>query len=250
MNKKLFCIANWKMYLNTDESIDFIGKLSTLELNQAIDVVICPSFISLFPLANYNFASNISLGSQNVSSFNKGAYTGEISIDMIENLRCKWTIIGHSERRSLLNEKELEISKKFKIVMNSSISPILCVGESHEERKAGTTEDVLTKQINSAFNEIDFTLYNNKTILIAYEPVWSIGTGIAADIDTITDNINLIKNIIKNYNLNNCNLYILYGGSVNENNAKSILSNNNLDGFLIGSASLDPNVFASIINQI
>ena len=250
MSKQSFCIANWKMNKNIKESVDFLNKISKKDLSVSnSQMIICPSFLSL-KLYWSDIKDYISFGSQNVSSFEKGSFTGEISISMLEeeNIFCDWVIIGHSERRMIFKETNEDISNKMKLVYNSSLNPILCIGESLEEKNNDLTSQVLEKQIHLAFSKIDFSIA--KDILIAYEPVWAIGTGIAANIDVIEKNMKLIKKMINNINTNNCNIYLLYGGSVNEDNAAEIFSLNDVNGFLIGGASLEVESFYSIYKQI
>ena len=248
MNKKSFCIANWKMNKNNSESMDFLKDISNRDLSISESImIICPSITSLNAMIIENNNNNILFGSQNVSSFIKGSFTGEISISMLENIECEWVIIGHSERRLIINESDELVSDKMKIVYKSSINPILCIGETYDQKQAGLTENILTKQIHSAFEGISF---KNKDILIAYAPIWAIGTGLAADIKTITNNVKIIKNIINNLNVNNCNIYIMYGGSVNEKNAAEIFNINDINGFLIGTSSLCPSTFYNIYEQI
>ena len=246
MNNKSFCVANWKMYLTNIEAINFIKKFSSYDLyNDDCDIILCPSFTSIPLMLDLIDNKNISLGSQNVSKFEKGAYTGESSINMIEELGCKWTIIGHSERRQLFNESDADISEKLSLVYNnSSLIPIFCIGETLDEMDSGKTELIIHNQLNSGMSQLDFE--NNKDLIIAYEPVWAIGTGVSADVNTIYKNIKIIKDFIKKFNTKNCNIYLLYGGSVTEDNASEIYSLDGVNGFLVGSASTNPEKFYSI----
>ena len=247
MNKKSFCIANWKMNKNIDESIDFLNKLKNKDLSISnSQVIICPSFLSLS--INHEKNNKINFGAQNVSYSDRGSFTGEISINMLENINCEWVIIGHSERRILFNEKDVDVSNKIKIVYDSSLSPILCIGESLQQKNNNQTDIILETQIQSAFSKINFK--KDKNILIAYEPVWAIGTGVAAEIDVIEKNMKLIKKIINKISTNNCNIYLLYGGSVNEDNAADIFNLTDVNGFLIGGASLEVESFYGIYKQI
>ena len=247
MTKKSFCIANWKMNKNIKESIDFLNKINNEDLSVSDSkMIICPSFLSLAINSNEN--NDISFGSQNVSSLEKGSLTGEISISMLEDIICDWVIVGHSERRTIFNETDNNIADKMKLVYMSSLNPILCIGESLDQKNNNLTSEILGKQIDLALSKIDFTI--SKDILIAYEPVWAIGTGIAADIGIIEKNMKLIKKMINNINTNNCNIYLLYGGSVNENNATEIFDLTDVNGFLIGGASLEVESFYSIYKQI
>ena len=249
MSKKSFCIANWKIYLNNIESINFMKKFTEYKIsNNNCEVVICPSFTSIPLMVDLVKDKRISMGSQDISIFKKGAYTGDISIDMIEELGCKWAIVGHSERRQFYNETNEIIRNKMKLVYNDSgLSPILCIGESLEEMNSGLTDEIITNQLEISLMDVNFN--SKKDILIAYEPVWAIGTGVSADIEVISKNMKIIKDFIENLNTKKCNIYLLYGGSVNENNASEIFELNEVDGFLIGSASTDPDKFYSIYKQ-
>ncbi len=247
MNKKSFCIANWKMNKKLDESDDFLAELKNKDLTISDSkMIICPSFISLAISSNEN--DRISFGAQNVSFFKEGALTGEVSIDMLENICCDWVIIGHSERRKLFNESNSDIANKMKLVYASSLNPVLCIGESLDEKNNNQTAEILENQIKSALLKIDFKI--EKDILIAYEPIWAIGTGVSAELDIIEKNMKLIKKIINNISTNNCNIYLLYGGSVNAHNAAEIFELTDVNGFLIGSASLEVDSLYDIYKQI
>ena len=247
MNKKSFCIGNWKMNKNLDESADFLNQFKNKDLSVSdSEIIICPSFISL--IFGYKANDKISFGAQNVSPLEKGSQTGEISIDMLENINCDWVIIGHSERRELFNETDHDIANKMGLVYTSALNPILCIGESLKEKNNNQTAVILENQIKSALSKIDFTI--EKDILIAYEPIWAIGTGVAAELNIIEKNMKLIKKIINNISTNNCNIYLLYGGSVNEHNVAEIFSLADVNGFLIGGASLEVGSFYDIYKQI
>ena len=250
MSKTSFCIANWKMNKTIQEATDYIEKINKMDLSKSsAKMIICPSYTNLNDLIRYeNKINKITFGAQNVSSENKGSFTGEVSISMLESIGCSWVIIGHSERRLIMQEKDSEIARKIELVYNSTLNPILCIGETSAENKNGETHKVLERQINTAFEYLDFE--NNKEILIAYEPIWAIGTGTAADRKSIENNIKIIKNIINNINTKNCNIYLLYGGSVDENNASDIFSIDDVNGFLIGTSSLDVERFYDIYRQI
>ena len=244
-----FCIANWKMYLNNNESELFINKFNDFNFsNINCEIVICPSFTSIYATSKLNSLNNFKIGSQDISVFNSGPFTGQVSLDMINNLDCLYSIIGHSERRLYCNESDKVVSDKFDLLHSSFITPIICIGETIDERKKGIEYDTIENQLKSFLSNknIDIT----KQIIIAYEPIWAIGTGLSADIETIEKMHSHIKNIINNIIPNNCNIYIVYGGSVNENNASSIIQVDNVDGFLIGSASLDPDIFYNICKTL
>ena len=246
MNRKKFCIANWKMCLDNDKAYNFIKKFNDYHLNENV-VVVCPSFTSL-DLVSKLINKNYYYGAQNISNKENGSFTGEISISMVEELLCKYVIIGHSERRQHFNENDLIISEKLILINDTDITPIVCIGETLKEKESGNAVKVIEKQLNNIFNKININ--NNKDLIIAYEPVWAIGSGISAkqkDIEFMHTNI---KNIIKNIYKNNCNIYLLYGGSVNETNAQKISKTKDVDGFLIGSASLNPQNFYNIYMKL
>ena len=235
------------MNKNLDESADFLNQFKDKDLSVSnSEIIICPSFISL--IFGYKANDKISFGAQNVSPLEKGSQTGEISIDMLENINCDWVIVGHSERRELFNETDDDVANKMGLVYNSVLNPILCIGESLEEKNNNQTAAILENQIKSALSKIDFTI--EKDILIAYEPIWAIGTGVAAELNIIEKNMKLIKKIINNISTNNCNIYLLYGGSVNEHNVAEIFSLTDVNGFLIGGASLEVESFYDIYKQI
>ena len=235
------------MYLNNKESVSFVDYFINNNFDNNVEIIICPSYVSIKDISKLIYSNDyIQLGAQDMSSRRKGAYTGDVSLDMLDELKCSYVIIGHSERRLNHNENNSEIHEKLSILDESNIIPIVCIGESLEERKAGITEKVLKTQISAIFDD---TGNNKKDCIIAYEPIWAIGTGISADIQTIEYTHNYLKNITQNIAGNYRNIYLLYGGSVNENNASEILKIDNVDGFLIGSASIDSNIFYSIYNK-
>ena len=246
MNK--YCIANWKMYMNKSKINSYFSEFLDKEFKSVCNIVICPSIIHL-GYVNDIIKSNehIKLGAQNVSEFESGAYTGEHSLEMLNEYNCKYSIIGHSERRQLYGETDLNINNKLRLLNNSNIVPIVCIGETLEENESGIAYAVLENQLKKIFNNID--LNNTKDCIIAYEPIWAIGTGKSADIETIYSVHKHLKNIINEINTNNCNICLLYGGSVNEDNAAEILEINEVDGFLIGSASIIADKFYNIYNK-
>ena len=245
---KRFCIANWKMNFDSGEIQRFLSNFNNyLFDNNNVEVVLCPPHIYLSDARNFLKSGNFTLGAQNVHYCDKGSFTGEISSAMIADLSCKYVIIGHSERRILFNETNTLVKKKFDSVYDSSLTPILCVGESIDERNSSDYKTVLEKQITSILDSYGTI---SKDLVIAYEPVWAIGTGVSSSLSTIEKTHSVIKNIINKYTLKNCNIYVLYGGSVNQNNSKEIIALENVDGFLIGSASLNPLQLHKIYNSM
>ncbi len=247
MKNNTYCIANWKMCLNKRESINYIENFLKFDLSiNSAQIIICPSFPSLDSISSIK-QNEIEFGTQNISEYDKGAYTGEVSVSMAEELNCQWSIVGHSERRKFFGDSNDIVANKMNQIYNSSLNPILCIGETLDERQSGLTFNILEKQIDNAFSKVDFSI--NKNVLIAYEPVWAIGTGISADIEIIEENMNFIKNFIKKFDGKNCNICLLYGGSVDKDNALEIYSLKEVSGFLIGTSSLNPETFYSIYKQ-
>ena len=242
-----YCIANWKMNLNISESIKFVDELKKNNLQYPkTKIILCPSYLSLKDVGERTFEDPIELGSQNVHQSNKGSFTGEISVDMLKEIECKWVILGHSERRQHFNEEDVILNDKLNTVLTNGLNPILCIGESFDQRKNNETFSVLKQQLDIALNNLE--IGNNK-ILLAYEPVWAIGTGLAATTDIISEVINYLKEyLMQNFSLN---IPILYGGSVSKENSSAIIDIKGVDGFLIGTSSLDVNEFYDIyLNMI
>ena len=227
--------ANMKMNLSFDEIKDYIDK--TKEIKDKFVVIPSSIYIPYFKDNNYN------VGIQNISKFDNGAFTGDISISQVKSLGVDYVLIGHSERRHIFNETLEDINIKMMKSKEKDIKIILCIGETKEQRDNNLTNDILKEQIESAFKNID----NIDNIIIAYEPVWSIGTGLIPTNDEIFDTTNYIKQVINN--IYNKNIDVLYGGSVNENNIKNLNSINNLSGFLVGGASLKPDKLYKMIEE-
>ena len=233
-----FFVANWK--LNGDfKFIDhFIDNLKAPKDNSKC-IVICPTSIHLDYLRCKK--NNFYIGAQNVSEHEEGAYTGEISCNALLDLNIEFCILGHSERRQIFHETNNEVCLKTSRVIEHKIIPILCIGETLEEKENGKTNDILSKQLEDSI-PISSNSYNT---IIAYEPVWAIGTGLTPTLEEI----NTTHEFIKNHNSKFANYKILYGGSVKANNAKEIVSLSNVDGALIGGASLKADDFSKIIED-
>tara|TARA_Y100000590_G_scaffold455978_1_gene605615 strand:+ start:111 stop:863 length:753 start_codon:yes stop_codon:yes gene_type:complete len=247
-NRDNFCIANWKMYIDNQTIKDFFNKFLAYDFNNNAEIIFCPTFLDLLEVSKLvDGHFNISVGSQDVSNFSEGAYTGQISPQMLINVNCSYCIIGHSERRLYNNETDEIINQKLRLLNETNINPIICIGETIEERNEKKTFEVLINQVEAIFNDV--TLYDHKKYILAYEPRWAIGTGVSADIDTIASVHKHIKNIIKTINDKYCNLYLVYGGSVDELNASAILNIEDVDGLLIGSAAISPVDFYNIYNK-
>lgn len=234
-------IANWKMNLNREKVQDFIQNLE--KLDSSVQLIICPSFIHMGQISNIIDNQSVFLGAQNVNhnDANNGAYTGEISAQMLQDYSCKYCIVGHSERRILFHEKEDDIKNKILFLENHQITPIICVGENSAHREEKKEYEYIKSQL---LNSIPHNAKDD-AIIIAYEPVWSIGSGIIPSIKQIEEMVNFIEEIcIKEIERK---FKIVYGGSVNENNARDILSIRGISGVLIGSASLNINNINQII---
>lgn len=247
--KKIIIAGNWKMNKNFNESEDFLddltGYLQEKDLKN-VEVVVCPPALFLELATDYADESQLRIGGQNVSSFDSGAYTGEISAEMLASIDCDYCIIGHSERRKYFNDTDDVVNAKLVQLQKNEIIPIVCVGETLEEREAGITKDVVAGQLEGAFRNINI----EDDIVLAYEPVWAIGTGKTATPTQAQEIHSLIRNwLIENYNHSIAeSTPILYGGSVKPENIKDLLSQPDIDGGLIGGASLDVDKFSSIID--
>tara|TARA_Y100001936_G_scaffold182202_1_gene179443 strand:+ start:161 stop:919 length:759 start_codon:yes stop_codon:yes gene_type:complete len=241
-------IGNWKMNLLSSEAANLAKEIQDFSQNiQNVKVILAPPFTSLHSVKQILLNSNVGLACQNFYFKEKGAYTGEISIQMIKDAGCQYAIIGHSERRKLFNESNEIINKKIDCAVNNDISVILCVGENQEQRNKGKTFEIIEAQVLQAL--INISTKELENICIAYEPVWAIGTGINASVKQVEEAHGFIRKIIKRI-VDDKKFYfnILYGGSVDSQNCKDFLFCKEVDGVLIGGASLDINSFCDIIS--
>ena len=247
MRKKLMA-ANWKMYKTSDQTRDFfrdfLPLISDLTRNE---ITVCPAFVSLPAAVEATKGSKIAIGGQNLHWEKEGAYTGEISAGMLLAVGCTHVIIGHSERRQYFGETDDIVNFKLKTALEAGLTPVVCVGEVLEEREANLTEDVLRRQCLRAF----YALSSKKAakLVVAYEPVWAIGTGKTATAQLASDAHSLIRGeAAKAFGQEFANqLRILYGGSVKPENVKALMAEPEIDGALVGGASLDPKSFAAIV---
>jgi len=241
------------MNLNITDSEVLVKKL-TEGIHEShfdkCDVLICPPFTSLMVIHSLLRGSNIKLGAQNLHWENDGAYTGEISATMLLSAGCEYVIIGHSERRQYFGETDETVNKKIKKSLENNLKPILCVGESLEQRKAEQFKEVVSTQLKNGLSGISNEQMKN--IVIAYEPVWAIGTGLNATTEQISEMNSIIGNVIGElYDTGTANAtLILYGGSVNDKNAEEIFNTCGVDGALIGGASLKSENFINIIKSV
>ena len=230
----MIIILNNKSNLSKEEFINYQNKLKNIK--SSYEIVLCPTYLNI----NLFNIDNISLGSQNVSSFNDGAYTGEVSARSLKESNVGYSLVGHSERRKNQKETNKEINEKIKRLLENNIIPILCVGETKEERDNQKVEEVIKKQIIEAIEGIIPS--SIEKIIIAYEPIWSIGTGIIPSLDDIIKVNNFIEEILP-YNK------IVYGGSVNEENIENLKSEK-IDGYLLGGLSLKPQQLQTFIDKL
>ena len=246
MRKKIVA-GNWKMNKNPMETKEFFEKFNSLVKDSENEIVICAPFIDLAVATNEK-AVNIAVGAQNMHFEDKGAYTGEVSCKMLKSIGIEYVIIGHSERREYFNETDDSVNKKLKVALRENITPILCVGETLEERENGIAKDKIVSQIRKDFDKIEKD--DAIKIVIAYEPIWAIGTGKTASKEDANEACKWIRNEIKSlYNDEVAEqVKILYGGSVKSSNAKDLFEMSDIDGGLVGGASLEPEEFAKIVN--
>ncbi len=211
------------------------------------EILLCPPFTSLHRAGELLKGTNVKLGAQNCYYEKKGAFTGEISVDMIKELGCEYVIIGHSERRHIFGEDDELINKKLTAVLEAGLRPILCVGEKLEDRNAGMTFKVVETQLKIGLTGLEDYL---DKIDIAYEPVWAIGTGVPATPEDAREVHKFIKDLLKGMNSRSAEMTrVLYGGSVKPDNAKDFMKYEEIDGLLVGTASLDPVSFSEIVNS-
>ena len=251
MARRKLIAGNWKMNNSNKEALELVNQLKDLVKDvKDRDIMIAPTFTCLSDVHNALKGSNIKLGAQNLYFEEKGAFTGQISADMLLAVGCEYVIVGHSECRDIFGEKDELINKKVKRALDKNLIPVLCVGEHLEEREKEITSDIVSNQTKEAFKGLSEA--EAKKVVIAYEPVWAIGTGKTATPQDADEVHKTIRETLKSlYNDNVAEgMIILYGGSVNEKNADDLLNMPNIDGALVGGASLVADKFARIVNYI
>ena len=246
--RRLFIAGNWKMNLDRAAAVALAESLAreTAE-NDAVDLAVCPPFVYLDPVAKAVAGSNIALGAQNIYHEPKGAFTGEISAAMLCGIGCKYVILGHSERRHVMGESDRDVNRKLFAALEAGLSPIVCVGELIEQRRAGQTMDVIASQFAGSLAGVSAEQMSE--ITIAYEPVWAIGTGEVATPEQAEEvHVGLRKIIETRYNQKVAQaVRIQYGGSVKPDNAADLLGQPDIDGALVGGASLKAEPFLGIV---
>ena len=240
--RKIIIAGNWKMHKTQAESQEFLQVFKPLldDTDESREVVLCIPFTALGTMSKILHGSQIQLGAQNIHWEEKGAYTGEIAGDMLTEMGISYVVVGHSERRQYFGETDETANLLVIAAQHHRLTPILCVGETKSQRDAQETESVIINQVKRGLVDVD-----QKNIVIAYEPIWAIGTGVTCAATEANRVIGVIRS-----QLSNPNMSILYGGSVNPKNIDEIMAQPEIDGALVGGASLDPTGFARIVNYL
>ncbi len=240
--------GNWKMHYTIDEAVKLVEELKPLVKDAKCEVVVCPTFVCLDAVKEAVEGTNIKVGAQNMHFEEKGAYTGEVSGEMLKSINVEYVIIGHSERRQYFAETDETVNKKIKAAFKYGLKPIVCVGETLEEKEAGKTAEIITNQTKLALEGLTNEQVENT--IIAYEPIWAIGTGKTATSEDANNSIKEIRNkIAEIYGQDTASRVIIqYGGSVKSTNAKELFEMSDIDGGLVGGASLKAEEFSKIVN--
>jgi len=245
--RKPIIAGNWKMNKTVSEAIELCRNLERAVHDSDVEVVVCPPFTALSALCALGM-KKVKLGAQNMSNMEKGAFTGEVSVVMLQDVCCNYVIIGHSERRQIFNETDQLINQKAHLALKYGLKPIICVGETLVQRRANETEKVVINQIKAAFHEIPQDRAVN--VVVAYEPIWAIGTGETASAEEANSVIGIIrKTLAQIYDSKTANqMRIQYGGSVKPENIKELMAQPEIDGALVGGASLNAEDFSAIVH--
>ena len=240
-----YIAANWKMHKTVAEAVAFVDALLPRIAATQHDVVVCPPFTALGAVVERRYGTAVRVAAQNMHEEEQGAFTGEISAPMLVELDVDAVLLGHSERRQLFGETDEALARKVPAALAAGLEPILCVGESEEARDAGQTEAVLERQLQADLAGVDSA--DLAAVVIAYEPIWAIGTGRTATPDQAEEAIAFIRDVVRRRGGAAEELRILYGGSVKSDNAAELLGREEIDGALVGGASLEPDSFAEIV---
>lgn len=245
--RKAIIAGNWKMNKTPDEARALVEELIPLVADAECEVVVCPPFVDLCPVSKAIKGTNIHLGAQNIHWAKSGAFTGEISADMLKKFGVEYAIVGHSERRQYFGETDATVNMRAKAALENGISPIICVGESLEQRERGETDEFVASQVRGALEGISAD--DARRIVIAYEPIWAIGTGRTATAEMAEETITVIRKALRSIFGNDAaeTVRIQYGGSMNPQNAASLMAMENIDGGLIGGASLKAEDFSKVV---
>ncbi len=247
MRKKVIA-GNWKMNKNPEEAKKYLEEFIPLVKDATAEVILCAPYLDLKCMVKHTNGTNVKIGAQNMHWEETGAYTGEISGSMLKSIGVEYVIIGHSERRGYFAETDETVNKKIKAAFANELKPIVCVGETLDEREQGKTKEVITTQTKLALEGLTNEQVENT--IIAYEPIWAIGTGKTATSEDANNSIKEIRDeICKIYGqMTSERVIIQYGGSVKPTNAKELFNTSDIDGALVGGASLKPEDFAAIVN--
>ena len=245
--RKAIIAGNWKMNKTPDEARALVEELIPLVADAECEVVVCPPFVDLCPVSKAIKGTNIHLGAQNIHWAKSGAFTGEISADMLKKFGVEYAIVGHSERRQYFGETDATVNMRAKAALENGITPIICVGESLEQRERGETDEFVASQVRGALEGISAD--DARRIVIAYEPIWAIGTGRTATAEMAEETITVIRKTLRSIFGNDAaeTVRIQYGGSMNPQNAASLMAMENIDGGLIGGASLKGEDFSKVV---
>ena len=245
--RKAIIAGNWKMNKTPDEARVLVEELIPLVADAECEVVVCPPFVDLCPVSKAIKGTNIHLGAQNIHWAKSGAFTGEISADMLKKFGVEYAIVGHSERRQYFGETDATVNMRAKAALENGITPIICVGESLEQRERGETDEFVASQVRGALEGISAD--DARRVVIAYEPIWAIGTGRTATAEMAEETITVIRKTLRSIFGNDAaeTVRIQYGGSMNPQNAASLMAMENIDGGLIGGASLKAEDFSKVV---
>jgi len=242
-----YLFANWKMYLGLDESVKLIQNYTdNLNLVEDVEMAVFPSALSFSIVKELSKDSKIGIGSQNLYSVPEGGYTGEVSAKMYQDAGSKYALVGHSERRHIFGETNEDVKNKLKAVLENNLIPVLCVGETKEQKEDEKTDEVVKEQLISALEGLDF---ENKELFVAYEPVWAIGTGESCSNVSAEHMSSRIKEWTLGLQIN-AKLVILYGGSVRGENVEDYLKEDSIDGVLVGGASANFDKWQEIVKKV
>ncbi|MFL8709486.1 triose-phosphate isomerase [Clostridioides sp. GD02377] len=245
--RKPIIAGNWKMHKTIKEALEFVNEVKDKVNSDKVEAVICAPFTLLKDLKEATKGTNIKIGAQNMHFEEKGAFTGEVSPLMLKEIDMDYVVIGHSERRQYFNETDETVNKKVLKALEVEIDPILCVGETLEQREAGKTKDVCKVQVEKALENV--LKYDLAKVVVAYEPIWAIGTGKTATAEDANDVISYIREVIKGLYGELANeVRIQYGGSVKPSNVAEIMGQSDIDGALVGGASLASNDYLDLVN--
>ncbi len=246
--RKPIIAGNWKMHNTGAQGVALVTELAKLTADaKDVDIVVCPTFTTLITVAGALAGTNIHMGAQNMHWEKKGAFTGEVTAEMLRDVCCEYVLVGHSERRQYFAETDETVNKKVKAALEANLVPIMCVGESLEEREAGTTEVLVGKQVKAGLEGL--TKDQVASLVIAYEPIWAIGTGRTATADQANEVCAFVRRTVAEvFGQDTADkTRIQYGGSVKADNIAELMGKSDIDGALVGGAALDPVGFSKIV---